>query len=207
MNSDQKDFETKKQVLLEKFQSESEDLDDESRDRAFEKLCVDLLMIQRGASELSSEELNKLTKFAKEKMSEMECEDPRLAHAVNGLNKIGKSRYGDASKYIEELEKAKKEAFSKVQSKHASTPKKDQLNELITSYLRFTPDMTEKEVLGRLKGAIGNGVVDEIDGEEIYYFIDDHADKMPTNDHADKMPTRTKISGLKNRVSRLKKLL
>ena len=195
MNSDQKDFETKKQVLLEKFQSESEDLDDESRDRAFEKLCVDLLMIQRGASELSSEELNKLTKFAKEKMSEMECEDPRLAHAVNGLNKIGKSRYGDASKYVEELEKAKKEAFSKIQSKHASTPKRNNLNALIKSYLRFTPDMTEKDVLERLKNDVGNGVVDQIDSEEIHYFADDQAGKMPIS---------IKISGLKNRLNRLK---
>lgn len=195
MNSNQKNFETKRTALFEKFQSENEDLDDEARDRAFEKLCIELLIIQRGLSEVSVDEVKKLTKFAKEKMSQMECNNPRLAHAVNGLNKIGKSRYGEASKYIEELQKANKENFSKFQTNIATTPKKDRLNDLIKSYLRFTPDMTSNDVLQRLKGEIGNGVVDAIDDEEIDYYADVKAGKMPKS---------AKISGLKNRLERLK---
>jgi hypothetical protein len=198
MNSNQKDFEIKKNALLVKFESENRDIDDGSRDKAFEDLCVELLKLQYGLENPTEEDVKKITAFAKLKMSNMECEDPRLAHAVNGLRRIGQSRYGDASKYVEELEKANKETFSKIQSKHASNPKKDTLNELIKSYLRFTPEMTANELLLRLKGDIGNGVVDEIDDEDIYYF--------PTTGKDNQMPISTKVSGLKNRLSRIKKI-
>jgi hypothetical protein len=197
VNTNQNDFEDKKKLLLAEFLSNDNDIDDAGRDKAFENLCVELLKLQFGISEISEEKQTRLIQFVKEKMSHMECEDPRLAHAVNGLKKIGKSRYGDASKYIEELLKVRKEDFSKQQSERATKPRPDALTDLIKSYLRFTPDMTEKDVLNMLEAAIGKGVIEHIDRENIYYF-------PRLND--EKISVAAK-SGLKNRLSRLKEAL
>jgi len=198
MKTNQNDFENKKKVLLAEFISKDDDIDDEGRDKAFESLCVELLKLQFGITEISDEEQSKLVKFAKEKMLHMECEDPRLAHAVNGLNKIGKSRYGDASKYLEELLKVRKEDFSKQQSERATKPRPDALTDLIKSYLRFKPDMTEKDVLNMLEADIGKGVIDFIDRENIYYF---------PRLKEEEISVAAKISGLKNRLSRIKEAL
>lgn len=196
MNTDQNDFENKKEILIAEFISKDDDIDDEARDKAFETLCIDLVKLQFGITEISEENQTRLTQFVKNKMSQMESDDPELAHAVNGLNRIGKSRYGDASKYVEKLLKVKQDDFSALQAERASKPRPDSLNDLIKSYLRFKPDMTERDVLSRLEAEIGNGVIDNIDADDIHYFPLVKQEEIAVS---------AKISGLKNRLSRLKK--
>jgi len=195
MSSDQEDFDAKKKELIDNFLSNDHDSSDIERDKAFELFCIDLIILQYGITDISTDDFKKISTYTKEKMAAMECNDPRLAHAVNGLNKIGKSKYGEASNYIEELLKSMKEEISKLQTERANNPRPDALNDLIMSYLRFKPDMTSGEVLQRLNSDIGNGVVDEISGGEIYYV---------QNRKNGEMPEIAKVSGLKNRLSRLK---
>jgi hypothetical protein len=196
MNTNQNDFKNKKEILIAEFISKDDDIDDEARDKAFETLCIDLVKLQFGITEISEEKQTRLTQFVKDKMSQMVSDDPELAHAVNGLNRIGKSRYGDASKYVEKLLKVKQDDFSALQAERASKPRQDSLNDLIKSYLRFKPDMTERDVLNRLEADIGKGVVDNIDDDDIYYFPLVKQEEIAVS---------AKISGLKNRLNRLKK--
>ena len=196
MSLDQQDFESKKQALIDQFLLNEKIESGEERDKAFEELCIELLKLQYGITEISEEQQKKLAQYAKEKMSQMECEAPGLAHAVNGLIRIGKSRYGDASKYLEELEKVRKKDFSNRQTERATKERPNSLNDLIKSYLRYTPDITDKDVESRLRADIGKGVVDSVDQENIYYF---------PRLKEEEITVEVKISGLKNRLNRLKK--
>ena len=196
MSLDQQDFESKKQALIDQFLLNEKIESGEERDKAFEELCIELLKLQYGITEISEEQQKKLAQYAKEKMSQMECEAPGLAHAVNGLTRIGKSRYGDASKYLEDHEKDRKKDFSNLQTERATKERPNSLNDLIKSYLRYTPDITDKDVESRLRADIGKGVVDSVDQENIYYF---------PRLKEEEITVEVKISGLKNRLNRLKK--
>lgn len=195
MSLDQPDFELKKQALIDQFLLNEKSESDEERDKAFEELSIEILKLQYESTDISEEEFAEVIKSFKEKMAAMECDDPRLAHSINGLNKIGNSKYGDASKYVEELLKSRQEEFSADQRKRAQAPRPDKLTELIKSYLRFTPDMTPKDLLSRLQSDIGKGVITEVTDEDIFYY--------PNNgNQVTAIPIP--ISGLKNRLSRLK---
>jgi uncharacterized protein YihD (DUF1040 family) len=195
MSLDQPDFELKKQSLIDQFLLNEKSESDEERDKAFEELSIEILKLQFAKTDISEEEFAKVVKSFKEKMAVMECDDPRLAHSIIGLNKIGNSKYGKASRYVEELLKSRKEEFSADQRKRAQSPRSNQFTELIKSYLRFTPDMTLKDLLSRLQSEIGKGVITEVTDEDIFYY--------PNNgNQAIAIPTP--ISGLKNRLSRLK---
>ena len=196
MNLEQPDFELKKQALIDQFLLNEKSESDEERDKAFEELSIEIFKLQYANTDISKAKLVVAIKSFKEKMAAMECDDPRLAHSINGLNKIGNSKYGNASKYVEELLKSRQEEFSADQRKRAQAPRPDKLTELIESYLRFTPEMTPKDLLSRLQSDIGKGVIDEVTDEYIFYH--------PNNgNQATAIPTP--ISGLKNRLSRLKK--
>lgn len=191
----QPDFELKKQTLIDQFLSNDKDESDEERDKAFEELSIEILKLQYVNTNISEEELAEVINSFKVKMAAMDCDDPRLAHAINGLKKIGNSNYGEASKYVERLLKLRQEEFSADQRKRAKFPRTNQLTELIKSYLRFTPDMTSKDLLSRLQSDIGKGVITEITDEDIFYY--------PNNGNQ-VTPIPAPISGLKNRLSRLK---
>ena len=158
-------------------------------------MSIEILKLQYVNTDISEEELAEVIKSFKEKMAAMECDDPRLAHSINGLNKVGNSKYGNASKYVEELLKSRQEEFSADQRKRAQAPRPDKLTELIKSYLRFTPDMTPKDLLSRLQSDIGKGVITEVTDEDIFYY--------PNNGNLVTAIPKP-ISGLKNRLSRLK---
>ena len=197
MRNNQQEFEEKKKELFEEFLQNEPDESDAERDQALENLVVELVRVQYGITDTSEERINQIRTFVKSKMAEMECNDPRLAHAVNGLNKIGRSKYGEAIKYIQELEISRKEEVSKTQRERASAPRKiDQLNELIKSFLKFKPDLTIKELLERINGQIGYGVITEITEDEIVYY--------QTNKSGE-MPTVINVSALRSRLSRSKK--
>jgi uncharacterized protein YihD (DUF1040 family) len=197
MRNNQQEFEEKKKELFEEFLQNEPDESDAERDQALENLVVELVRVQYGITDTSEERINQIRTFIKSKMAEMESNDPRLAHAVNGLNKIGRSKYGEAIKYIQELEISRKEEVSKTQRERASAPRKiDQLNELIKSFLKFKPDLTIKELLERINGLIGYGVITEITEDEIVYY--------QTNKSGE-MPTVMNVSALRSRLSRSKK--
>lgn len=195
MSLDQPDFELKKQSLIEQFLLNEKCESDEERDKAFEELSIEILKLQYENTDISEEEFAKVVKSFKEKMAVMECDEPRLAHSIIGLNKIGNSKYGKASMYVENLIKLRQEEFSADQRKRAQAPRPDQLTKLIKSYLRFTPNMTAKDLLSRLQSEIGKGVITEVTDEDIFYYPNNGA-------HVAAIPTP--ISGLKNRLSRLK---
>lgn len=197
MRNNQQEFEEKKKELFEEFLQNEPDESDAERDQALENLVVELVRVQYGITDTSEERINQIRTFIKSKMAEMESNDPRLAHAVNGLNKIGRSKYGEAIKYIQELEISRKEEVSKTQRERASAPRKiDQLNELIKSFLKFKPDLTIKELLERINGQIGYGVITEITEDEIVYY--------QTNKSGE-MPTVINVSALRSRLSPSKK--
>jgi hypothetical protein len=81
------------------------------------------------------------------------------------------------------------------QSERASNPRQDPLNTLISEILTDNPAMTEKEVLEALYDFERMGVIEEIDKEEsLIYYIKDGRGGFSAP-----------ISGLKDRVSRIKK--
>jgi hypothetical protein len=201
MSINQETHELKKQTLIDKFLFNDRVESDEERDKAFEELSFEIYKLQFAKDDYPDEETNKRLRSFKEKMAQLECNDPRLAHAVNGINKIGRSKYGEASKYVEEYLKALKEDFSTVQRTRANASRPDRLSDLIQSFLSHTPNMTTGNVMRRLRDEVGNGVIDEITDEYIYYF------PTPPIQGKEVPSVPSKLSGLKNRVSRLKTTL
>ena len=196
MNLEQPDFELKKQALIDQFLLNEKSESDEERDKAFEELSIEIFKLQYANTDISKAKLVVAIKSFKEKMAAMECDDPRLAHSINGLNKIGNSKYGNASKYVEELLKSRQEEFSLAQTRKGNIPKRpNQLNILLKMHLRIKPDLTTSEAIDRIRSATGNGVIIEVTEEEISY----------TNDppHGEILHT-AQISGLRKRLDRLK---
>jgi hypothetical protein len=197
MSIDKADFELKKQALIDHFLLNDKVESDEERDKAFEKLSIEIFKLTLDkADSLEGENLNNFWEIFKAKLAELECNDPRLAHAVNGLKKIGRSKYGEASKYVEKLLEMKKEEFSLAQWSKGIKPKKqDQLILLLKSYIRNKPDITSAEVLIRIRSSVNNGVIIDVTEDEIIY----------TNDppHGDIL-RKAAVSGLRNKLNRLK---
>lgn len=197
MRNNQQEFEEKKKELFEAFLQNEPDESDAERDQALENLVFELVRVQYGIADTSEERINQIRTFVKAKMAEMECNDPRLAHSVNGLNKIGRSQYGEASKYIDELFTSIKEDFVKAQTRRGNAPKKpDQLNLTLESFVKSKPDITTNEALERINGLKNNGVIiDIVDGEIIYTNEPPHGEKLK----------QAKISGLYKRINKIKK--
>ncbi len=197
MRNNQQEFDEKKKELFKDFLLNEPDESDAERDQALENLAVELVRVQYGITDTSEERINQIRTFVKAKMAEMACNDPRLAHSINGLNKIGRSKYGEASKYIDELYISIKEEFVKEQRRRGNSPKKpDQLNLILESFVKSKPDITTKEALERINGLKNNSViVDIVDGEISYTNEPPHGEKLK----------QAKISGLVKRINKIKK--
>ena len=97
-------------------------------------------------------------------------------------------------------EENKKIVVEEISRKVGRTPRQDALNGLIRSMLLKTPEITESEVLHRLGGEEGAGVVTRIDnpsecpaGEAyIHYFNDEGSEKLAS------------VRSMKDRLSKIR---
>ena len=196
MSHNQYEFEEKKKEIIEAFLNNEPDESDAERDQAFENLIVELVRVQFGITDVSVESTNRIRAFVKTKMADMECNDPRLAHSINGLNKIGRSQYGEASKYIEELYKSINEQFVIEQTRKGKLQKKpDQLNLILEDIVKSKPDITTKEALEKITEQKNKGVIIDIEDGEIIY-----TNEPPMGE----ILKKASISGLYKRINRIK---
>lgn len=118
-----------------------------------------------------------------------------IISAVSGRITDMMQSYGHAKTHLgrcsERLETQRE--ISEDASERASKPRPDPLNTLIHEVLTDNPAMTEKEVLEALYEHERSGVIEEITEDEIYYI------------KGGKGGFTAPISGLKDRVSRIKK--
>jgi hypothetical protein len=100
-------------------------------------------------------------------------------------------------------QEAKDIVLEEMSRKGGKTPRRDALNDVIRSILLMTPEIAESEMLKKLEGEDGAGVVIKIDspsecpaGEAyIHYVNDDGSEKLAS------------LRGLKDRISKIREKL
>ena len=125
-------------------------------------------------------------------MAEWDSDAPDLSTVEKVLRRFATGRGAEAVGLLKRAVIAKAEALSNEQRRKAKMPRRQHpVDALIENQVQHNPDISEKELLRALEGQIGKGVILDIDGEVIVVREDGFK------------PVR--ISGLKDRLSRLKR--
>lgn len=164
----------------------------EEIDKDIYELFQKVAIIHYGLEEKSPEDQNKFLEWFNENMRTLDSNNPRLTHPEKAIKRLGQGKFGETSKYIEDLLKSWAEDFSELQSKRASYKRPESLlDKRILELIQINPTITERELLNIFKSEQGMGLIEDIDEDEIYTTEKNGAKSY-------------KISGLKNRLSRLK---
>ncbi len=126
------------------------------------------------------------------KMLEWDSDDPAMSTVEKVLRRLAEGRGNSAMTLIQNLQK-KAQQLSDEMRRRASVPRnKHPVDVLIEQFLRETPSISEKLVLRKLEAEVGGDVIWAItDGGVIEPF--------------DTGYPALKVSGLKNRLSQIKK--
>lgn len=126
------------------------------------------------------------------KLESWDSADPTMSTIEKVFKRLSGGRFADAAALLKESIKAKQQHISEQQRARASTPReKHPVKLLVEEIVDQNPSITEPELLVKLKGHIGHGVIQDIDEDA----IDPVDDRFPS----------FKISGLKDLLSRIKK--
>ena len=126
------------------------------------------------------------------KMAGWDSDDPELLIAEKVLRRLATGDGADAIALLKRAVSNRQQAASNEQRRRASKPRKPPpLDELIERLMRAKPKISAKELVKELQREIGNGVILDMDDTEIILTED--------------QKTPVKISGLKERRTRIKK--
>jgi len=126
-------------------------------------------------------------------MAEWDSDAPDLSTVEKVLRRFATGRGLEAVDLLKRAVIARADALSNEQRRKAKVPRSQHpLDLLIEREVLRNRDISEKELVRALERQIGRGVIDEMDGDQIYF--------------PDGSKPR-KISGLKDRLSRAKRCL
>lgn len=127
-----------------------------------------------------------------QKMLDWDSDDPALSTVEKILRRLAQGRGNSALTLIHNLQEKARQVSDEMR-RRASVPRKlHPVDELIEQFVRETPTISEKLVLRKLEAEVGGDVISAItDGGVIEPFDTDYPP--------------LKVSGLKNRLSRIKK--
>jgi len=126
-------------------------------------------------------------------MQEWDSDNPAMSTLEKVLRRLATGRGVAAVELLKSAVTLRAEALSRDQSRKAKAPRKQHLvDELIEHEVIRNPNISEKELLRKLHGRVGWGVIESIESDEII-----------TNDYP--ASPILKVSGLKDRLTRVKK--
>lgn len=127
-----------------------------------------------------------------QKMMDWDSDDPALSTVEKILRRLAQGRGNSAMALIHNLQE-KAQQVSDEMRRRASVPRKPHpVDELIEQLVRWNPSISEKLVLRKLEAEVGGDVISAItEGGVIEPFDTDYP--------------AIEVSGLKNRLSRIKK--
>ena len=185
------------EVLNKWLQTENEDDSEEVRVKSFVNLIIDLELKRRNIINADEEMRNQIQK----KIVEQNKSVPRIGgNQTIAQEVINKILDGDIDGGIElvgnnisEKNTLIKEYISEGQRKKAQKSRPDALNEWLMDELEENPNITEPEVIEKLKKSWG---------EDIYIEDEDLGITVQTYDGKKTITEYVKISALKDRLSR-----
>ena len=155
--------------------------EDESLDEMMEAFdeAIYMALIEKLGYTNSSDEQKMLVRIKmNEFMISMDLNVPELAHAEKLLRSIGAADFKRAAKYLEQLLVARSTAFSEIQTRHASKPRRqDPLSKLLTQLNSRKPDISTADAISRLESGAYSDVVIDFDNKEITYALPDGRSK------------------------------
>ena len=184
--------------LIAKYEAFGVDATDETADKAAVNLIHEIALLHYGMESSPDKEKGHFLSWLKKKMGNLDTNNPRSNDAEKAIRRLGHAKYGEASKYLEDLLSLRKEDYSESQRVRASGQRPpNPLDKRILEILLIQPDISEKDLIKKLKSEIGQGVIEDCD-EDSFSVLD----KNKKNESIS-----VSLGGIKNRLSRLKKQL
>jgi hypothetical protein len=184
--------------LIARYEAFGVDHTHETADKAAVDLINEIALIHYGIESSPDKEKQHFLSWLKNKMGNLDTNNPRSNDAEKAIRRLGHTKYGEASKYLEDLLSLRKEDYSEIQRVRASGQRPlNPLNKRILEILLIQPDISEKDLIKKLKSEIGQGVIEDCDEDSLSVL-----DKNKKNESIS-----VSIGGIKNRLSRLKKQL
>lgn len=138
--------------------------------KEFEKRTHKALLEQRGLSNASPEEKEIIRLEMKEKMREMNFNNPSLVDAEKMLRSIGASDYKRAGEYLTQLHALRDSKIRKNQTLIAKMPRKaDPLTKILADIVKQRPDISSRDAIKLLESGHYADTVIESDEDEITY--------------------------------------
>lgn len=184
--------------LIARYEAFGVDDTNEAADKATVDFIYEIALIHYGMESSSDKEKQHFLSWLKRKMGNLDTNNPRSNDAEKAIRRLGHAKYGEASKYLEDLLSLRKEDYSEIQRVRASGQRPpNSLDKRILEILLIQPDISEKDLIKKLKSEIGQGIIEDCD-EDSFSVLD----KNKRNESIS-----VSIGGIKNRLSRLKKQL
>ena len=184
--------------LIARYEAFGVDDTNEAADKATVDFIYEIALIHYGMESNSDKEKQHFLSWLKRKMGNLDTNNPRSNDAEKAIRRLGHAKYGEASKYLEDLLSLRKEDYSEIQRVRASGQRPpNSLDKRILEILLIQPDISEKDLIKKLKSEIGQGVIEDCD-EDSFSVLD----KSKKNESIS-----VSLGGIKNRLSRLKKQL
>jgi len=194
---------------IKRFMSEQADLNGAEGSLEVKKFCIDLYKVYKDKDDQRTEE--ELLAMGER----WDTDIPELAHIQKYINRLMSGRLQEASDYFEHaaiLEESKKEkaasnAYKARQSKNAKAERKPHvIDELIEKIGRRKPDIKANELIDQLENSVGNGIITSI-CEPGRTLEEEKMRLIQFEDIEDKKTNPLKLSGLPNRLTRIKKYI
>jgi hypothetical protein len=184
--------------LITKFETSDNGETHEDIDKAIAALIKEIAIIHYGIDSGTPEEKIHFFAWLEQSMKKLDTNNPRSNDSEKAIRRLGQSKYGEASKYIENLLAMKKEDFSESQRIRALAKREQNpLNKRILEILSVQPEISNKELVAKLISERGAGLIDDYDEDEgRIWVIIGKGKSMPYS-----------IGGIKNRLSIIKKQL
>ncbi len=184
--------------LITKFETSDNGETHEDIDKAIAALIKEIAIIHYDIDSTTPEEKIHFFAWLENSMKKLDTNNPRSNDSEKAIRRLGQSKYGEASKYIEDLLIMKKEDYSESQRIRASaTREPNPLNKRILEIISVQPEISSKELAAKLISERGGGLIEDYDeDEDRISVVIAEGKSIPYS-----------ISGIKNRLSNIKKQL
>ena len=158
---------------------------------AFLKLCVDLGRLRQPKTvDTRGKEL--IDRATLKKMATWDTDDPSLSTIEKIFSRLATGRGIAAVTLLKNSIKLRADQKSRAQSRRASTERKTHpLDDLIVGFVKRNPDISAKVVIEKLEALAPDSLLSSVEDGEIFF--------------TDLSLTALQISGIPNRLSRIKK--
>jgi len=183
---------------------------DQDKMNAFVELAFNIRLIQAGL-EIDDKRAEYVEMAVLQHFREFDPDDPALAEAAPIFRRLGKGCLEDATKFLHGVIAHRRNtllaAHRAKQSAIAKAPRSPHvLDAIIEGIVKGIPDITCEVILERLQSMLGNGIISNIDPPG--FTIEEDNRRQIDFEYQEKRNTKSlKISGLHQRLSRIKKSL